>query len=103
MRSERHHLFTGIDSVGHDDFLLTDLSNFDGAELYFRLIVHDPDARPATAIIQGRDGHPDRLGTGGWLGDQSDGDSRAERRRSGFAFEHIARFKSSARRFRSEE
>src|SRR5205823_13210929 len=74
MRSQRHHLFTGIDSVGHDDFLLTDRGNLDGAELYFRLIVHDPDARPATSLIQCRDGHPDRLGTGGWLGDQRDGD-----------------------------
>src|SRR6266487_3122107 len=57
MRAERHHFFTGIDSAGHDDFLLTDSGNLDGAELHFRLVVHDPDARPATAIIDGPDWH----------------------------------------------
>src|SRR4030095_4159820 len=51
MRSKRYHLFTGINSVGHDDFFPTDRGNLDGAELHFRLVVHDPDARPAAAIM----------------------------------------------------
>src|SRR4030095_12133662 len=51
MRSERYHLFTGFDSTGHDDFLLTNGSNLDGAELHFRIVVHDPHARAASAII----------------------------------------------------
>src|SRR3954467_4946211 len=55
MRSERHHLFTGTDSVGHDDFLLADRGNLDEPEHHFRLVVHDPDARPAAAIINGPD------------------------------------------------
>src|SRR5439155_24794417 len=57
MRSARHHFFTGIDSAGHDDFLLTDRGNLDEAELHLRLVVHDPDARPATAVIAGTVGH----------------------------------------------
>src|SRR5213595_2069668 len=95
MRSERYHLFTGLDSVGHDDFFLTDRVNLDEAELHFRLVVHDPDARPATSIIEGPDWHQDGLVAGGFFGDQTDGDSRAERRRGGFTFQHIAGFKSS--------
>src|SRR6266498_2538520 len=51
MRSKRYHLFTCINSVGHDDFFPTDRGNLDGAELHFRLFVHDPDARPAAAIM----------------------------------------------------
>src|ERR1051326_1727675 len=61
MRSERHYLFTRTDPVGYHDFLLTDRGNSDRAELHFRFPVHDPDARPATAIIDRPDGHPDRL------------------------------------------
>src|SRR5215207_8716739 len=53
MRSECHHVFTSIDSAGQDDFLLTDRGNCNEAELDFRLGIHDPDARPATAIIEG--------------------------------------------------
>src|SRR6185437_325353 len=68
MRPERHHLFSGLDSTGHDDFLLPDRGNFDGAELHFRLVVHDPDARPAAAIIDRADGHQNGLVTGGLLG-----------------------------------
>src|SRR5215212_10142492 len=51
MRSECHHLFAGVDSAGHDDFLLADRGNLDEAELHCRLVIHDPDARPAAAII----------------------------------------------------
>src|SRR5688572_22533270 len=51
VRSERHHLFTRTDSVGHDDFFPTDRGNLDGAELHFQFVVHDPDARSAAAII----------------------------------------------------
>src|ERR1043166_9556016 len=97
MRSERHHVFAGIESVGHDDLLLTDRGNLDAAELHFRLPVHDPDAGPATAIKEGTDWHPDRLVAGGLFGDRCDGDGRAERCCGGFTFEHVARLKSSAR------
>src|SRR5437762_1492146 len=51
MRSECHYLFSGLDSAGQDDLLLTDGGNCDGAKLHFRLVVHDPDARPAAAIM----------------------------------------------------
>src|SRR5688572_30000139 len=47
MRSKRDDLFTGFDSVGHDDFFPTDRGNLDGAELHFQVVVHDPDARSA--------------------------------------------------------
>src|SRR4051794_35130926 len=57
MRSERHHFFSGADSAGHYDFFLTDGANRDGAEIDFRLIVHDPNARSAAVIIDGPDGH----------------------------------------------
>src|SRR5438067_1061866 len=89
MCSERHYLFTGTDSGGHDDFLPTDRGNGDGAELHCRLVVHDPDARPLAAIIDGPDGQPDKLVTGGLFGDQRDGDGRAERHRSGFTFQYV--------------
>src|SRR5678815_3558229 len=55
MRSERHHLFTDTDSVGHNDFLPTDGGNGDGAELHFRFSIHDPDARSAAAIMDRSD------------------------------------------------
>src|SRR6185436_5037195 len=61
MRSERHHLFIGFDPIGYHDFLLPDGGKFDGAELYFRLLIDDPDSRPAAAIIDCADGHQDRL------------------------------------------
>src|SRR5688572_7063483 len=51
MRSERHHVFSSINSVGHDDFFPTDRGNLNGAKLHFRIAVHDPDARPAAAIM----------------------------------------------------
>src|SRR5437899_8235296 len=51
MRSERHYLLSGLDSAGQDDLLLTDGGNGDGAKFHFRLVVHDPDARPAAAIM----------------------------------------------------
>src|SRR5688572_13952926 len=51
MRSERHYLFSGLDSAGQDDLLLTDRGNCDGAKFHFRLVVHDPDARPSAAIM----------------------------------------------------
>src|SRR5437867_13355532 len=57
MRSKRHHFFTGIDSARPHDFLLPDQPNLDGAELHFRLVVHDPDARSATTIIDVTDWH----------------------------------------------
>src|SRR5213075_2358411 len=56
MRSKRYHLFTGINSVGHDDFFPTDRGNLDGAKFHFRLVVHDPDARSAAAIVDCPDG-----------------------------------------------
>src|SRR5947208_3371747 len=56
MRPERDHLFTNSDSLRHDDFLLTDRGDLDGSELHFRLVVHNPDSRPATAIIDSPDG-----------------------------------------------
>src|SRR5687767_1110027 len=57
MRSERHDLFSGSDSVGHDDFLLTDRGNLDRTKLHFRFVVHDPDARPVAAIMDRPDRH----------------------------------------------
>src|SRR5205823_799073 len=65
MRSERDHLFTCIESLGQDGFLLTDGGNFDEAELHFRFPIHDPNPRPATAIIDRADWHQDRLITRG--------------------------------------
>src|SRR5947208_11318451 len=50
MRSERHYLFSGLDSAGQDDLLLTDRGNCDGAKFHFRLVLHDPDARSGAAI-----------------------------------------------------
>src|SRR5207248_3476501 len=64
MRSERHHLFSGVEPAAQDDFLLTDRGDLDQAKLHFRLIVHDPDTRPAAAIMDGPDGHQHGLAAG---------------------------------------
>src|SRR5207302_811294 len=61
MRSQRDHLFTRIESLGQGGFLLTEGGDFDEAELHFRFPIHDPNARPATAIIDRADWHQDRL------------------------------------------
>src|SRR5207247_2812916 len=67
MRSERHHLFSRLDSGGHDDFLLTDGGNLHEPELHFRLALHDPDARPATATLDRPDWPQAVLLSGGRL------------------------------------
>src|SRR4051812_32892852 len=59
VRSERHHLFAGVEPAGHDDVLPTDRGNADEAELHFRPVVHGPNARPVAAIKDGADGHQD--------------------------------------------
>src|SRR5688572_27208709 len=61
MRTKGDDLFAGFDSTAHDDFFLTNRSNSDGMELHFRLVAHDPNARPVTAIIDCPYGQSDEL------------------------------------------